>query len=88
MAAMVTSKTYEQLMEENTVLENRMKRWKTAEEKQRLIEIATIFHKQITILLNNMNRDLLLLFKVNDFLRTIDNKLGSPFNTYSITVNI
>lgn len=35
-----------------------------------------------------MNRELLLLFKVNDFLRTIDNKLGAPINTFKITVKI
>jgi len=33
-----------------------------------------------------MNNNLLLLFKTNDFLRTIDNKLGSPVNTFEITV--
>ena len=35
-----------------------------------------------------MNSDLLLLMKTNDFLRTIDNKLGSPVNTFEITVRI
>ena len=27
-----------------------------------------------------------MLFKINDFLRNIDNKLGSPINNFQITV--
>lgn len=86
LAAMLTSRTYDDIMKEEKDIKERLRRWKTPEEKEKLIKIASEFHKKITIILQKINRDLLLLFKTQNFLNTIDNKIGSPINNYSIMV--
>ena len=35
--------------------------------------------------LEKMDSDLLLVFKVNDYIRTIDSRLGSPANSFYYT---
>lgn len=45
-----------------------------------------IWMKQIAYCLQKMDQDLLLVFKVNDYLRCIDGRLGRPFNTFYYTV--
>lgn len=86
LAAMLTSKTYDDIMKEEKNVKIRLRRWKTPEEKEKLIKVATEFHKKITIVLQKINRDLLLLFKTQNFLNTIDNKIGSPIDNYKIMV--
>ena len=86
LAAMLTSRTYDDIMREEKDVKERLRRWKTGEEKDKLISMAREFHKKITIVLEKINRDLLLLFKTQNFLNTIDNKIGSPINNYSIMV--
>jgi len=39
-------------------------------------------------ILNDVKRELLLVFKTNNYLRAIDNKLGNPTNTYNIINNL
>ena len=46
-----------------------------------------IWMKQILECLQKMDQDLLLIFKVNDYLRTLDWRLGRPVNTFFFTVN-
>ncbi len=48
--------------------------------------MALEHHCKITNILHKIDRDLLLLFKVNEFLYMLDRKLESPINTYEITV--
>lgn len=86
LAAMLTSRTYDDIMREEKDIKARLRRWKTPEEKEKLLKIAKEFHKKITIILQKINRDLLLLFKTQNFLNTIDNKIGSPINNYKIMV--
>jgi len=87
LAAMLTSRTYDDIMREESDVKERLRRWKTPEEKDKLINVAREFHKKITIVLEKINRDLLLLFKTQNFLNTIDNKIGSPINNYTIMVS-
>jgi hypothetical protein len=46
---------------------------------------AKQYHKEISELLRRMPRELLLLLKANDCLRSIDAVLGRPLNTIAIT---
>lgn len=43
------------------------------------------YRKLIGQILNEIDPDLQLLFKINDYLTTIDNRLGSPINTFYYT---
>jgi aarF domain-containing kinase len=56
----------------------------TQEEKEKVQGYAQQYSKEITNVLHDINRDVLLLFKTNDFLNTITNKLGDPVNKYEI----
>jgi hypothetical protein len=45
-----------------------------------LKKYAAIYHKDITHVLNDVRHEMLLLFKINEFIRNIDRKMGNPFN--------
>lgn len=85
-SSMVTSKRFSDLMSADMSMEERLRRPRDKEQLELLIRKAAKKHKQITILLNQIDRKLLMLFKINDFLKNIDFKLGSPINNYQITV--
>ncbi|KAM3131749.1 hypothetical protein pb186bvf_016145 [Paramecium bursaria] len=84
-ASMVTSKKFSDLMNKESTIEDRLRRPKEQEQIDILIRKAAKHHKQITILLNQIDRRLLMLFKINDFLKNIDFKLGNPINNFQIT---
>jgi len=85
-ASMVTSKTYDEIMSpEEKDLHDRLKPGTSKDEKAKLQQLAQTYHKEITEVLHHVNRDLLLVFKVNDFLRTLQNQLGTPIKTVEIT---
>ncbi len=86
LASMLTSRTYDDIMKEGKEMKERLRRWSTPAEKEKLIAMANEFHKKITLILQKINRDLLLLFKTQNFLNTIDNKIGSPIDNYKIMV--
>lgn len=45
-----------------------------------------MYHKEITHVLSDVRREMLLLLKINEFLRSIDRKIGNPYNTFENTV--
>ena len=49
---------------------------------------AMYYHKDIVDILDQIKRELLLVFKTNNYLRAIDKRLGNPNNTYNIINNI
>jgi hypothetical protein len=56
----------------------------TQAEKEKIQSHAKQYSKEINDVLHDINKDVLLLFKTNDFLNTITNKLGDPVNKYEI----
>lgn len=58
---------------------------KGAEEREVLQAYAAHYGKEIGALLSRLPRELLLLLKTNDCLRSVDASLGSPVNTYAVT---
>jgi aarF domain-containing kinase len=82
--AMVTRQTYEQVMESKEKdIKRRIKGSKTkSEQKQLNSQMAIIFREQILECLERMNRELILIFKINDYISSIDTKLGQPINNY------
>lgn len=99
---MITSREYSDIMHEKKSMKERLRSPKSQVERDTLnrnaakrhAEIISILHQMnrfVNNLLNitslsSLNRQLLLLLKTTDFLRTIDNKLGSPVNSFEITV--
>lgn len=87
-AAMVTSRPY------NTMMDPKLKRNTrvrligsgTKEEKQLIQAYTLALKKDIVRCLQVCNPDLLLLFKTNDFLRTIEKSLGSLNDSFYYTV--
>ena len=49
--------------------------------------MAMEYHKDIVDILDEIKRELLLILKTNNYLRSIDKRLGNPNNTYNI-INI
>lgn len=53
----------------------------------KLQKYANIYHKDITHVLNDVRREMLLLLKINEFIRNIDRRMGFPLDTYQNMVN-
>jgi hypothetical protein len=83
--AMITNRTYEDVMKRENKLKTKQRLGgpKTDEEKRQLQEYTLHYHSDISEILGQVNRKLLLVFKTNNYLRAIDNKLGTPLNTFS-----
>jgi len=85
-AAMVTDRPYHHIMDENDSL--RMKKRLgigNRQSKQAIKETqdyAVAHHKEIVGILNDMKRELLLVLKTNNYLKSIDKRLGNPNNTF------
>jgi len=84
-ASMVVSKSYDEIMaSEEKDMHDRLKPIKTKGEKSKIQALAQQYAKEITMVLHHCNKDV-LLFKVNDFLRTLNNQLGAPIKNFEIT---
>lgn len=58
---------------------------RSEQEREVLQAYAAHYGKEIGALLGKLPRELLLLLKTNDCLRSVDALLGSPVNTYAVT---
>ena len=83
--AMVTNQQYSQVMnKDESDIKHRLQGKKTdgKKNKEKAKNLALHFRRQIIWCLEKMNRELVLIFKVNDYIKSIDNKLGKPVNNY------
>ena len=82
---MVADRKYEDLMDESNKLniKTRLKDKHGEEARQERIEACEKLEKEIAETLRDMNRDLLVLLKINNYLRAIDVRLGNPTNTFT-----
>jgi len=88
LAAMVSRKEFKDLMDlSEGDFNKRLDVPNSAEEKSKIQAHAQQYAKEITMVLHLINRDVLLLFKTNDFLASITNSLGSPIKKYEITAH-
>lgn len=60
----------------------------SAEAQVQLQNYALYYHKDIVSILDMIKRELLLVMKTNNYLRTIDKRLGNPNNTFNIINNV
>ena len=55
-------------------------------ERERLKQFIHNNLKNLTLTLNDMRSEMLLVLKINGFLRSIDRRIGNPINTFNIMV--
>jgi len=85
LAIMVAKKDYKDIMNVNEKDFNQRLKNPTKEEQIEMMkQVDAEVLKEITVLFSQMNKDVLLLFKVNDFIRAITSRLGSPVKQYEI----
>jgi aarF domain-containing kinase len=83
-AAMVTSKDWNDIMDKKKV-DNKERLTVRLHDKETKTEAATkakLYMNLILQSLRELDNDLLIILKVNDYLRAIDNRLGYPANSY------
>lgn len=83
LAAMLTSRPYDEMMERAKTgsLAANVSATNSKSDKAMIQGYAQHFLKDIFVILGSLPRQMLLLLKMNDCLRHIDYKLGSPANT-------
>jgi len=57
--------------------------------KDQQIEISKFIHSNLydlTTILSDMRREMILVLKINGFLRSIDRRIGNPLNNINIMV--
>lgn len=89
-ASMITNQKYDRIMDkgEKNIKDRLQGRNLDKNEKlQENRDLALHYRRQILWCLEKMNRELILIFKVNDYLNNIDSKLGKPVNNYYYVAN-
>lgn len=83
-AAMVTSKDWNDIMDKQKAdtKERLTVQLHNEEVKKDASTKAKLYMKDILQSLRELDNDLLIILKVNDYLRAIDNRLGYPANSY------
>jgi aarF domain-containing kinase len=85
LAIMVTRKDFKDIMDQKETDYNKRLKNPTKEEQIEMMkQVDANVIKEITILFDQMNKDILLLFKINDFIRVITTRLGSPVKQFEI----
>lgn len=86
-AAMVTSKDWHEIMDKNERDEKKRLTMKLDPESKKELQIKfNLYIEDIVKCLQQVDNDLMLVLKVNDYLRNIDTKLGNPVNSFIHTV--
>jgi hypothetical protein len=57
------------------------------EEIDEIKKFAAQYHKEITQILEDVRKEMLLLFKINGFIRNIDRRMGYPLDGYQNMVS-
>ena len=88
-AAMITNKDWDVIMDKKrTDVKSRLTLERDEETRQDTVTKFNLYMQEIITCFNEMDNDLLLVLKVNDYLRGIDNHLGNPVNSFLHTVKI
>jgi len=86
-AGMVTAKSWDSIMDANVKTVSERLHVKTDQiSKADTQTKSKMWMKEILHCLQTMNQDLLLVLKVNDYLRTINYRLGQPIDVFYYTV--
>jgi aarF domain-containing kinase len=88
--AMITNRKYDDVMDEGnkSKMKKRLGDRDSPDAQEELREHALYYHREIVEILDDIKRELLLVLKTNNYLRTIDKRLGNPNNTFNIINNV
>ena len=87
-AVMITHKDFEDIMQNSNKLSTKERLGTyTKEEQLKAKHRAEVYRQEISRCLSKMDQSLHMVFKVNNYLRAIDIKLGSPINHFYYTVS-
>lgn len=86
--SMILNKKYDDVMTTNKKYsDTRFQLANNKKDKDELRKHVQDYHKDMTIILNNVRQEMLLLMKVNEYLRAIDRSLGIPMNNFFTMMN-
>lgn len=90
LTAMITNRRYLDVMDENStyMMKSRLGEKRDDLKTSETRNYAGQYQKEIAEILDMIKRELLLIFKTNNYLRAIDRRLGNPHNTYNIINNV
>jgi aarF domain-containing kinase len=85
-AAIIVNRTYDDIMKKDRVAatKSRLGESRNAEEKDAIKHYALYYHKDIVHILDVIKRELLLVLKTNNYLKSIDSRLGNPNNSFTV----
>ena len=82
----VAEKDYNEVMNEDNKnnMKSRLEPSNSKEEKERRYKLGTEKYEDVNEMMKGMDQELIILFKTNDYLRSIDKRLGNPTNTFNV----
>ncbi len=85
-AAIIVNRTYDDIIKKDKQvnMKSRLGENSSAEEKDAIKQYALYYHKDIVHILDVIKRELLLVLKTNNYLKSIDSRLGNPNNSFKI----
>lgn len=85
---MIVNRKFEDIMDDKkkNQMKTRLGDRDSPEAQKELQEYALFYHQEIVEILDMIKRELLLVLKTNNYLRSIDKRLGNPTNTFN-TIN-
>jgi hypothetical protein len=87
--AIIVNRTFDDVMnkEKQVKTKSRLGQVQNKEDKDAIKNYALYYHKDIVQILDVIKRELLLVLKTNSYLRSIDNRLGNPNNSFNSIVS-
>lgn len=89
-AAIIVNRTYDDIMKKDKLVQtkSRLGEQTNMEERDAIKQYALYYHKDIVHILDVIKRELLLVLKTNNYLKSIDSRLGNPNNSFTIINNV
>ena len=85
-AAIIVNRTYDDIMkkEKRVQTNSRLGQQTNTDDQQAIKQYALYYHKDIVHILDVIKRELLLVLKTNNYLKSIDARLGNPNNSFMV----
>lgn len=84
--AIIVNRTYDDIMKKEKLAntKTRLGQQTNVEDRDALKTYAVYYHKDIVHILDVIKRELLLVLKTNNYLKSIDSRLGNPNNSFNV----
>lgn len=84
--AIIVNRTYDDIMKKEKLAntKTRLGQQNNVEDRDALKQYAVYYHKDIVHILDVIKRELLLVLKTNNYLKSIDSRLGNPNNSFNV----